>query len=997
MSIIRLIQNPNEDSEQLFELQAECITVGTSEDNDICIQIDSISPRHFKIENKNGNWILSDLHSKTGTYLRDEKITETGIDRGTIFKAGDVHFLFDVAKNENEFEEVQEENNMYVPVVSQTQAGIAVLDGRPCVNCQQSVPAGSIFCPSCGADQRGAYAPSTYVNPVETQQAPGAGLMPMVAFMFSVFGFFGITALVGIILGFLSHVIIRKRGGHVTDINRANRAIYLGFSWLIILGLALGSYFWISSTKRKIKKNETKAIEQLRNIAVAQTFLKLSQKLDKDSDKISEYGSFAQIISNDYGYVNESCVENPSYNGYNFYMLRADESDFSCAAEPQRTDLGKRVFIIRKDGFVCGGDNSENLSLTASIDLKRIDRTSVIEDNADILVADLHKQAALALRNNFYEKALKIVQEARKRFPTTDEVNRMENIEKKSEPFVVEIRARELLALSSNAFAKGQALRAIEILNTIRESYPTFSNIESVDNQLRIHRDKHAQKSEKDAQDLLKEAIASDLRLEFDKAEAGYHTVINQYKNTAAAKDAESRIAMLGNRRKEQNAGKLVQEAFSFNLDKDYEKIHARIDELVRAFSDTDTVSQKVERLNLLKIQCRARIQAAAAGKAFKVSDFSKALLGYMNAAKLDPMFVHSYASNYSQTLLFGVSNSLAASDNINALKYTGAFQKLNKGKDLPEEYQINKIRFSVAEHAMNNGDFSKAIAVIKSCGDKIFKNPETTFLAGKIFLKSDFFEKSASLFFQCYTQNYTDAELKPMLIESSAKTALSKEKEIYEIIKIDPEYISIAKTFNFKIPGVEKIAVTSTWEDICISLCDSVEMTYELLTYNGSEADLFVEKDRARDELNAQMRILQNMLKSAIKNRINMAKSSKESAIWWDICYNTSTNFNKASITKEMADIIELISKKQKYSYQASEYLQRAALSERTLKQSVLRYLDGLIKKLESNMPVRNVLNGVKKYLSDQRYSKSNRKSFEILIKLNEVSIDTKKLADDF
>jgi hypothetical protein len=795
----------------------------------------------------------------------------------------------------------------------------------------------------------------------------------------------------------LSHVIIRKRGGHVSDINRANRAVYIGFSWLIILGLALVSYFWISGTKRKIKKNETKVIEQLRNIAVAQTFLKLSQELDKDKDEISEYGSFSQIISNNYGYVNEFFVESPSFSGYNFFMLRADESDFCCVAEPQRSDLGKRVFLIRNDGYVCGGNNSENISLTASTDLKRIDRTSAIEDNTDILVSDLHKQAALALRNKLFEKALKIVQEARKRFPTADEVNRMENIEKKSEPFVVEIRARELLNLASNAFAKGQALRAIEILNTIRESYPTFSNIESVDNQLRIHRDKHAQKNEKNAQDLLKKAIASDLRLEFDKAEAGYHTVINQYKGTVAAKDAESRIDMLGNRRKEQRAGKLVQEAFSLNLDREYEKIHSRIDELIRAFGNTDTVSQKVERLKLLKIQCRARIQVAAAEKAFKSSDFSKALLGYMNAAKLDPLFVHSFASNYSSTLLFGVSNSLSASDNINALKYADVYQSLNKGKDLPEEYQINKIRFSVAELAMNKGDFSKAVAVIKSCGDKIFKNPETSFLAGKIFLKSGMQEKAASLFFQCFTQNYADAEVKPMLIESSAKTALDKEKEIYKIIKNDPEYISIAKTFNLKIPGAEKIAATSTWEDLCISLCDSVEMTYELLTYTGSEADLFVEKDRARDELNAQMRILQNMLKSAIKNRINMAKISKECADWWNVCYNTATNFNKVSVTKEMTALTELISKKQKYSYQSSEYLERAAISERTVKQSVSRYLDSLIKKLESNMPVRNVLNGVKKYLSDQKYSKSNRKSLEILIKQSEVSVDTKKVAEDF
>ena len=53
MSIIRLILNPNESSEKLFELEASRISVGTSEDNEIIIQGDTISPRHFKIEQKN--------------------------------------------------------------------------------------------------------------------------------------------------------------------------------------------------------------------------------------------------------------------------------------------------------------------------------------------------------------------------------------------------------------------------------------------------------------------------------------------------------------------------------------------------------------------------------------------------------------------------------------------------------------------------------------------------------------------------------------------------------------------------------------------------------------------------------------------------------------------------------------------------------------------------------------------------------------------------------
>ncbi|RLD12191.1 MAG: hypothetical protein DRI44_01575, partial [Chlamydiae bacterium] len=268
MALVKLIIHPNDENEQLFEIETIRATVGSADDNDIRFNEPTISPHHFKIEFRDDKWFITDLHSKSGTFIKKEKIDEETIERGTIFKAGDCYILFDVAENEQQFDGVSDSQ---LPTVSFRERGIELSGARPCWNCGRPVPPDTMFCPACGANQQGAYMPSDFVSPVEHPSSQGAGLMPLVAFIVSLFGPLLIIGwLAGIILGFISLSIIRKRGGHKTDIRRAHAAIYIGIAWFVLLAGGFTWWTYSNQTQRKIKHNEAKVMEQLHEIAVAE-------------------------------------------------------------------------------------------------------------------------------------------------------------------------------------------------------------------------------------------------------------------------------------------------------------------------------------------------------------------------------------------------------------------------------------------------------------------------------------------------------------------------------------------------------------------------------------------------------------------------------------------------------------------------------------------------------------------------------------------------------
>lgn len=995
MSLIRLILNPNEDHEQRFELECSCLTAGTAPDNDLIIDAPSISPHHFKLVERSGVWFLVDLHSREGTFIRNERIQEARIDRGTIFTAGSVHILFDIVHS-SDITHVESVDSF--PAVGRVQTGLATRAAAPCWRCHRPIPAGD-FCPFCGADQRAAYAPSPFVAPVESPHAPGAGLMPLVALILSILGplLFGLGWLAGLILGLVAISIIRRRGGHVQDVRRAHLAVYIGFAWFIILSLLTGWWVFRSTTARTIARNERAAIEQLRQIALNQLHLKLSFALDRDNDGIPEFGSLADAASNDFAHVAPALASTAEFSGYRFAMLRADESGFVCAAEPLvRGVSGRRTFIIRDDGILRAAERSDPSPLTPESDLPRADSKSVIDSHADDLVRELQRAAADALRANRYQRALDIIAAARQRFPGNPELEKLDAIANKANPFVVELRSLELLEQASNAFAQGQFLREIELLQTIRDSYPTFKNIEYVERLLKERRDAYAQNAERLARELFNNAMARELQRDFDHARSAYQTIVNQYPGTAAAADAQRQLAVLGDRSQEQTASRLLNDTLALNLDHDYHDILIRLDQLQRSFANTITVSQAAPRIAALLRQAQARTAAADGLAAAASNDPARALAAFSRAVDLDPPCVDLFASNYAAVLLYGVSNALRTADYPTALDLAERYQNLRINPHLLPPAQLDQIRLAMAQLYLDQQDLSNAVRMARALGNRPLESPHLGFTAGRIFFAAGDYEKAAACLAPALP-NHQLAEARPLYIAAAARAALDAESSLLALVPKEPEWAQLARTFNLAIPGVTNVAVTSTWQSLCVDLSDMVALSYDLLTYSGAEADLFLDKQQAHNELNAALRRLQSMLAESQRNGRAAALAALAAASWWSNCYAVALSTASDTPTAEVQNWLTVFSRKAALAAAAAGATRRAVLYDTSLKTSVQQYLTSLSDQLDRKMPLSNVLTGLKKYLADQNQLDRNRRMLAAIANLAAVPVNPARIPDDF
>lgn len=81
-----------------FELNIERTTVGRVEDNTFQIADGSVSSHHAEIVLRGTNIVIRDLNSTNGTYINNDKITETVLKPGQILRFGQVELKIDDGK-----------------------------------------------------------------------------------------------------------------------------------------------------------------------------------------------------------------------------------------------------------------------------------------------------------------------------------------------------------------------------------------------------------------------------------------------------------------------------------------------------------------------------------------------------------------------------------------------------------------------------------------------------------------------------------------------------------------------------------------------------------------------------------------------------------------------------------------------------------------------------------------------------------------------------------
>ena len=81
-------------SNQVFPIDKPVITIGRNLSNDLVIHNSQVSRTHAEIRYQDGKYTLIDLESSSGTFINNEKITESKIYSGNLILIANVPLMF---------------------------------------------------------------------------------------------------------------------------------------------------------------------------------------------------------------------------------------------------------------------------------------------------------------------------------------------------------------------------------------------------------------------------------------------------------------------------------------------------------------------------------------------------------------------------------------------------------------------------------------------------------------------------------------------------------------------------------------------------------------------------------------------------------------------------------------------------------------------------------------------------------------------------------------
>lgn len=81
----------------MYPLSRERISLGRSNKNDICLEHETVSGHHCRLQIQKTDIILNDLESLNGTYVNGKKITMIALKHNDLIQIGDATFRIEIA------------------------------------------------------------------------------------------------------------------------------------------------------------------------------------------------------------------------------------------------------------------------------------------------------------------------------------------------------------------------------------------------------------------------------------------------------------------------------------------------------------------------------------------------------------------------------------------------------------------------------------------------------------------------------------------------------------------------------------------------------------------------------------------------------------------------------------------------------------------------------------------------------------------------------------
>ena len=639
----KLVFDPNSANSRGIIFDRDILTVGQSDDNNVCVQGDGIAPHHIRFERSEGLTFVVDLGSESGTFVDGLPIDRHALGHRAVVKVGDLEILY------------LEENTPSSPDVLAPLALERVPGGSSalareiaCPNCGAALPGSATMCAHCGMmlphRSGGIMAPAdTYLRPVA--QSRGAGILPMLSFFFGLFGpLILIGWLLGIVFGFISLSLIRQRGGFMRDRRYALWGIGLGFTWLVVLLGAALFYFQFrreiqfqADVERTIKQNETDVAYLIKEIAVIEEFIKSSQAVPLEQAG-SGFATLKQLrsIANPFLTLDNLQDNNKGY----FFTVKAHwGDDFAASAVPLKYGVtGRKTFCIDQSGVLRGADVGgkqpwEYSAMLPELELGR----SVFLEARERIARELLVDARRLAEEGKFDRSQFILRELQKKYVLTETFKNFENVAKGVEQLIINTQAQSAVDKVKPMLAEGKKAEAAAALKKIAADYPRSVTIDDIkaqaaalDGQLTAERNQVAAL-----------AWATGVKLDqdgkVDEALAAYRSFAGQFVDTATFSGNKGNLEAALARIEESKAGALFASLSALNVRTNASETMALISQLQNSYPNAPTVKNNSTMLEGLRQQAQANRYVEEGAVLQKQQKYLEATDRYDKALALDP------------------------------------------------------------------------------------------------------------------------------------------------------------------------------------------------------------------------------------------------------------------------------------------------------------------------------------------------------------------------
>ncbi|MCX7886223.1 MAG: tetratricopeptide repeat protein [Verrucomicrobiae bacterium] len=714
----RLVFNPDEAEAEVVTLESGSITVGSSEEDNVCVDADAIGKHRLRFEFRDGLVTVVDIGEQKGLRVDGRPVERFVLGHRALVEVGALKILF------------LEDAPAAATALMRVGGAPAELSRQQlCPHCGAPRPESESTCRRCGMIQpHGAgvtpLAPADlYVAPEQTPHARGAGILPMLSFFFGLFGplVLGIGWLLGIIFGFISLSLIRQRGGFVRDRRHATLGITFGFLWIAVMGLAGFGYLHYqqqrlseAQTQATIRLNEDQAAFMLKEIAVVQEYLRATRAVPLEGGAAG-YASLEQLRT-----LPNPFVPNTQFrermDGYLFTVKAHGAEGFVATAQPERYGVtGRMTFSIDQTGILHGADLRGAAPWQAQSALRPLEMgRSVYLDARDRIARELLQEARRLAEEKQFERSRFVLRELQRKYTLTETFKNFESVARGVEQLIINAHAEAEAAKVEPLLKEGRKPEALAMLKQILAAYPTAANAPDLKAQAAALENELTAARNQEAEQQWARAVALEKAGQLEEALAAYRTFASSYRDTEVAQRHKKALQTAIVRLEDEHAAVLLSAITALNVRSNAAQVAKLVGELQADYGKTPTVKRHAAMLQSLAQQAESFVLAETALALRQQNNYVSAAEHLDKALALNPSLAPELAGVIEDCYLKAGEACLKTNRLAEAAAFFGKFLQLTPNPEKLERDKLKELYLALGELNYLNRDYTNAISYFR-------------------------------------------------------------------------------------------------------------------------------------------------------------------------------------------------------------------------------------------------------------------------------------------